>query len=152
MKKVLSLLLILIMMLSAIAFVSTLSASALENVKGKTIAEVLGMDVDRYMNWLTSHEKDKYYLGTPYVGFDHRNPTGDCKGAYGSLDTRGKAAMNCIGFVWHALYKPTKASGGKTSLIPTMTGWVSFYRYYNVSHRYFSSINEMLNSGYLEKG
>ena len=46
----------------------------------------------------------------------------------------------------------SKDSGGKTSLIPALKGWSTFYNGYGISHRYFSSKREMLDSGYLEKG
>ena len=132
-----------------------LSAGAVPaEVKGITIADCLGMDGVEYLSWLMSHENDGYYLGTPYVGYDHRNPNGDCSKANGDLDKKGVAAMNCTGFVWHALYKPTLASGGKTNLIPALgrTGWYSFYSSSKISRRYFSSKKAMLDSGYLEKG
>lgn len=128
------------------------AGAAGREVKGKTIAQVLGMDGATYINWLSSHEKDSYYLGTPYKEYDYRNPKGDCSHAYGAYDKKGAAAMNCTGFVWHALYRPTKASGGKSSLIPAVTGWVTFYQKYQISRRYFTSKAEMLASGYLEKG
>ena len=138
----------------ALTLFSTLivPANAATEVKGKTIAQVLGMDGGVYMEWLQSHENDSYYLGTPYGEGDYRNPNGDCKGAYGNLDTKGVAAMNCTGFVWHVLMKATKSSGGTTSIIPAMSGWVTFYRNNNISRKYFSSKAEMLESGYLEKG
>ena len=34
-------------------------------IVGKTLAEVLGMDGNTYINWLYSHQSDKYYLTTP---------------------------------------------------------------------------------------
>ena len=124
-----------------------------------TIADVLGMDGAAYIEWLESHESDDYYIGTPYcpgwvdgMSGDYRNPNGDCQGAYGEADRPGVAGMNCTGFVWHALYKPTLASGGNTSMIPAISGWVTFYRNYNIRRYYFSSKAEMLNSGVLEKG
>lgn len=131
----------------------TASAATLPaQVKGKTVSQVLGMDTTIYMNWLESHENDSYYIGTPYKPYDRRNPNGDCKGAYGSSDIKGTAAMNCTGFVWHVLYKATSASGKDTSKIPALQGWYTFYKNNNISRRYFSSKTEMLNSGYLEKG
>ena len=123
-------------------------------VKGKTVAEVLGMDPVKYFAWLNSHTTDDYYLGTPYMPYDHRNPNGDCAGAYGTLDKKGVPGMNCTGFVWHVLYKATKESGGNTSMIPALgrTQWLNFYQNNNISRKYFSSKQEMLNSGYLDKG
>ncbi|MER2080585.1 MAG: hypothetical protein ABS876_03580, partial [Ruminococcus sp.] len=75
----------------------------------RTFLEAFGIDYDTYMKWMDDHDDDSpnpdYYLGTRYVGYDHRNPHGDCQGAYGSLDTPGVEALNCTGFVWHVLYK-----------------------------------------------
>lgn len=132
--------------------VSASAATVPSEVKGKTISQVLGMNPQTYMDWLTSHEYDNYYIGTPYETYDYRNPNGDCKGAYGKYDTPGKAAMNCTGFVWHVLYKATKASGGNTDIIPADIGWYTFYTSNNISRKYFSSKSEMLKSGYLTKG
>lgn len=128
------------------------AVSVPSEVKGQTISDALDMDFDVYMQWLESHESDSYYLGTPYAPYDRRNPNGDCAGAYGVYDIPNVPAMNCTGFVWHVLYKATQASGGNTSIIPGISGWKTFYSTNNISRRYFSSKEEMLSSGYLEKG
>lgn len=138
---------------TAQAATSLASVSALPaEVKGTTLCSAFNMDFQKYMDWLKSHEKDNYYLGTPYKGYDHRNPKGDCGGAYGKNDVKGVAAMNCTGFVWHVLYKATKASGGNTSIIPALSGWYTFYSSHKITRKYFTSKSAMLNSGYLEKG
>lgn len=141
-----------ITLFSMFPVISVSAASLPSEVKGKTISQVLGMNPQTYMDWLTSHEYDNYYIGTPYETYDYRNPNGDCKGAYGKYDTPGQAAMNCTGFVWHVLYKATKASGGNTDIIPADIGWYTFYTSNNISRKYFSSKTEMLKSGYLTKG
>jgi len=149
--RVLAILLILAVMFSA----SAVSASAYyHDVKGRTLADVLGMDGVVYYRWLTSHINDTYYNTTPYAHADHRNPNGDCDGANGSLDTPGVPALNCMGFVWHALYMPTKMSGGNTGMIPAYGkgGWYGLYTNYNITRRYFSSSKELLESGYAERG
>ena len=138
---------------TAQAATASASVSALPGeVKGTTLCSVLNMDFQKYMDWLKAHEKNNYYIGTPYKGYDHRNPKGDCAGAYGTNDVKGVAAMNCTGFVWHVLYKATKASGGNTSIIPALSGWYTFYSSHKITRKYFSSKSAMLNSGYLEKG
>lgn len=152
-KKAVSLVLVLAVVVSLTALTATQS-SALE-VKGKTLAQVLGMDGKIYFDWLNKHSTDNYYLGTPYAPYDHRNPNGDCKGAYGASDRRGVPALNCTGFVWHALYYPTKLSGGRTGAIPAYgnrIGWYGLYAHNNVSRRTFTSKAAMLKSGYAEKG
>ncbi len=154
MKRTISILLILTTALSVWLYrpltVSALSAGA--DVKGRTVCEALGMDGAAYMNWLLSHEHDNYYLGTPYRAYDHRNPNGDCKGAYGTLDVRGQPGMNCMGFVWHVLYKATGYSGGNMTNVNKSMGRLSFYRGLNITRRYFKNKKEMLDSGYAEKG
>lgn len=138
---------------TAQAATASASVSALPaEVKGTTLCSALNMDFQKYMDWLKAHEKNNYYIGTPYKGYDHRNPKGDCAGAYGNNDVKGVAAMNCTGFVWHVLYKATKASGGNTSIIPALSGWYTFYSSHKITRKYFSSKSAMLNSGYLEKG
>jgi len=138
---------------TAQAATASASVSALPaEVKGTTLCSALNMDFQKYMDWLKAHEKNNYYIGTPYKGYDHRNPKGDCAGAYGNNDVKGVAAMNCTGFVWHVLYKAIKASGGNTSIIPALSGWYTFYSSHKITRKYFSSKSAMLNSGYLEKG
>lgn len=102
----------------------------------KTVCSELGIDGYEYYKWMVNHDGDLgndidntvdytgYYIGTKYVGYDHRNPKGDCSGAYGVRDSKGVAAMNCTGFVWHVLMK-SALNSGKTlewanSNIPTM--------------------------------
>ncbi len=153
-KRITAIVLVLILLVSTGAFSIEASAhKAGDSVKGKTVCQALGMDGAAYMNWLLSHEHDNYYLGTPYRAYDHRNPRGDCKGAYGTLDQRGVPGMNCMGFVWHVLYKATKMSGGNTKKVRAMAaGRLTFYEGYNITRRYFRNKKAMLDSGYLEKG
>lgn len=125
----------------------------------RTFLEAFGIDYDVYMKWMDDHDADSanpsYYLGTPYVGFDHRNPNGDCAGAYGDYDEPGVGAMNCTGFVWHVLYKAAVHSGASYSQInrlevmwrvPVSWAELGIYRVY------FDSIEDVYNSGVLEKG
>ena len=137
----------------------------------KTVLEALKIDPVKYHDWLLSHEgttKDDtkkmpegttgYYLGTPYIGYDHREPNGDTKHAYGELDRKGVAAMNCNGFVWHVMYK---ASGldWKTAKkrIPRVlySEWNKMCRDNKViSYKYKGkdAIKKALKDGHLTKG
>ncbi len=152
--RITSILLTLVLILCACPI--TLSSGALsagDEVKGNTVCQALGMDGGAYLSWLSSHEHDSYYLGTPYRPYDHRNPNGDCKGAYGWLDSYGVPGMNCMGFVWHVLYKATSMSGGYVSRANRMAaGRLTFYEGLNISRKYFKNKQAMLKSGYLEKG
>ena len=141
----------------------------------RSMTKVLGMDYNKYLNWLDTHDKDSanpgYYVGTRYSAGDCRNPNGDCKTPYGHLNTRGVPGSNCTGFVWHVLYKSCDGGsfcgnhmGGrcqyKTStgiILPTLfgsdgTGWYNFYNSNDIERYYFSTKSAMLNSGVLEKG
>ena len=154
MKRAVSLLLIAAFIISIMSF-AVVPASAVTEVKGKTLSQVLGMDGKTYFEWMNSHVSDNYYNGTPYAPYDHRNPNGDRYHKYGVNDSYGTPALNCTGFVWHALYMPTKLSGGKTKLIPaycTASTWYGLYANNRVTRRYFTSKAAMLKSGYAEKG
>ncbi len=125
----------------------------------RTFLEAFGIDYDTYMKWMDDHDDDSpnpdYYLGTRYVGYDHRNPHGDCQGAYGSLDTPGVEALNCTGFVWHVLYKSAVHSGASRSQInslPIMGNVTPTWSYLGVYRIYFPTKEAALASGVLEKG
>ena len=114
---------------------------------------------------LSQHENDEYYLTTPY---GNKGPHGeggaidtwDCwkpKGEYGS-----GAYMNCTGFVVAVL----RACGANTSIIGNYTAkdgynrgnetnalkWDKYCRDNNAVSYTFSSKEQMLASGILEKG
>lgn len=125
----------------------------------RTFLQAFGIDYDTYMKWLDDHDADSpnpnYYIGTPYVGFDHRNPRGDCAGAYGDCDSSGVAAMNCTGFVWHVLYKSAVRSGASREQInslPVMGSVIPTWDRLGVYRIYFPTKEEALASGVLEKG
>ncbi len=125
----------------------------------QTILQAYGIDYDVYMKWLDDHDADsanpRYYLGTPYVGQDHRNPHGDCQGAYGAYDSPGYEGMNCTGFVWHVLYKAAVHSGASRSQINrmgVMGGVLSSWSNYGVYRIWFNSLEEAYRSGVMEKG
>lgn len=119
---------------------------------GTTVSKVLAINPTIYLNWMKSHEKDKYYVDTKYKPFDCRNPNGDCSGKNGANNDYGKPGLNCTGFVWHALTIPCRKSGGNTGMIPTLGGWVGLYESHGVTRRQFSTVKEMLMSGFLEQG
>lgn len=125
----------------------------------QTILDAYGIDYDVYMKWLDDHDADSanphYYLGTPYEEYDHRNPYGDCDGAYGDYDEPGVAAMNCTGFVWHVLYKAAVHSGASDEQIDelgVMGGVLSSWSSNGVYRIFFDDLDEAYDSGVLEKG
>ena len=131
---------------------------------GQTIDQALGA-TKTVESVLSQHENDEYYLTTPYGnkgphGEDGAINTWDCwkpKGEYGS-----GAYMNCAGFVVAVL----RACGANTSIIGNYTAndgynrgneanaskWENYCRDNNVVSYTFSSKEQMLASGILEKG
>ena len=131
---------------------------------GQTIDQALGA-TKTVESVLSQHETDEYYLTTPY---GNKGPHGeggaidtwDCwkpKGEYGS-----GAYMNCTGFVVAVL----RACGADTSIIGNYTAkdgynrgnetnaskWDEYCRDNNAVSYTFSSKEQMLASGILEKG
>ena len=131
---------------------------------GQTIDQALGA-TKTVESVLSQHENDEYYLTTPY---GNKGPHGeggaidtwDCwkpKGEYGS-----GAYMNCTGFVVAVL----RACGANTSIIGNYTAkdgynrgnetnafkWDEYCRDNNAVSYTFSSKEQMLASGILEKG
>ena len=131
---------------------------------GQTIDQALGA-TKTVESVLSQHENDEYYLATPY---GNKGPHGeggaidtwDCwkpKGEYGS-----GAYMNCAGFVVAVL----RACGANTSIIGNYTAndgynrgnetnaskWEEYCRDNNAVSYTFSSKEQMLASGILEKG
>ena len=131
---------------------------------GQTIDQALGA-TKTVESVLSQHENDEYYLTTP---FGNKGPHGeggafdtwDCwkpKGEYGS-----GAYMNCAGFVVAVL----RACGANTSIIGNYTAkdgynrgnetnackWDEYCRDNNAVSYTFSSKEQMLASGILEKG
>ena len=131
---------------------------------GQTIDQALGA-TKTVESLLSQHENDEYYLTTPY---GNKGPHGeggaidtwDCwkpKGEYGS-----GAYMNCTGFVVAVL----RACGADTSIIGNYTAkdgynrgnetnaskWDEYCRDNNAVSYTFSSKEQMLASGILEKG
>ena len=125
----------------------------------RTFLEAFGIDYDTYMKWMDDHDKNSpnpdYYIGTRYVAYDHRNPHGDCKGAYSALDVPGSEGLNCTGFVWHVLYKSAYHSGASRSQLnslPVMGNVVPTWANLGVYRIYFPTKQAALDSGILEKG
>ena len=131
---------------------------------GQTIDQALGA-TKTVESVLSQHENNEYYLTTPY---GNKGPHGeggaintwDCwkpKGEYGS-----GAYMNCTGFVVAVL----RACGANTSIIGNYTAkdgynkgneanaykWEEYCRDNNAVSYTFSSKEQMLASGILEKG
>lgn len=121
----------------------------------KTIDQYLG--ASNLLTWLNSHEKDKYYIGTPYRGVSGSwDDPRTCMQPNGNVQSNYTAGMNCTGFVAHAFEK----GGGNLNRVTTrLSGaYANAYNWsdtvYNndlKSYR-FNTISEALKSGVLKKG
>ena len=119
-KRILSLLLAVVLMLSALPFSVSADEITINDSSGdvpvlyaqdpfNTVkSEVeggtnymtsVGVTREAIVRELESHEDDDFYLGTKYVGGDAQSPNGDT-----SYNT-GKVGMNCAGFISYVLRK-----------------------------------------------
>ncbi len=116
-----------------------------------TLEDIYGVSRMELVNWLTSHENDSYYLGTPYKPYDWRSPRGDING-YGIHSDGKSAGMNCTGFVWHALCAAHGWRDDIAQRLPALQGWANAITAHGLETYRFSSKQAMLDSGILEKG
>ena len=119
-KRILSLLLAVVLMFSALPFSVSADEITIRDSSGdvpvlyaqdpfNTVkSEVeggtnymtsVGVTREAIVRELESHEDDDFYLGTKYVGGDAQSPNGDT--SYNS----GKVGMNCAGFISYVLRK-----------------------------------------------
>ena len=125
--------------------------------------KVIGVSRIRLVTWLTQHQYDGYYLGTPYsTGFSV--PT--CTYPNGERRWDGYSGMNCTGFVAHAWSK----CGGNLAAVaennshspwaggPGGGSYINAWRFYGYaidsgSKVYeFNKVQDLLNSGLARKG
>ena len=125
--------------------------------------KVIGVPRIRLVTWLTQHQYDGYYLGTPYsTGFSI--PT--CTYPNGERRWDGYSGMNCTGFVAHAWSK----CGGNLAAVaannnhspwaggPGGGSYINAWRFYGYaidsgSKVYeFNKVQDLLNSGLARKG
>ena len=125
--------------------------------------KVIGVPRIRLVTWLTQHQYDGYYVGTPYsTGFSI--PT--CTYPNGERRWDGYSGMNCTGFVAHAWSK----CGGNLAAVaannnhspwaggPGGGSYINAWRFYGYaidsgSKVYeFNKVQDLLNSGLARKG
>ena len=133
------------------------SANSAEKVTKKAtivkLDEKLGAKPGKVLEELQAHEKDGYYLGTPYSGFPLTAE--NCmrpNGAYG-----GNGAMNCTGFVAYVLEKcgadlsgidKGSLRGGKVNA----SNWFHWMTDNAVESYHYNTIDELLAGGKAQKG
>lgn len=120
-----------------------------------TLANFLGFNASEFIEWLSSHENDDYYIGTPYLSLPLTNgephPNGDAKG--------GTPGMQCNGFVAHALNK-VGANDSKFSAYGSPYGsyvygtnvWVQAIADNDIRSYAYDTVEDLLNDGHAEKG
>lgn len=154
--------------------------SVCNNPTGTKTVSDWGVTRDEVIAELTAHENDKFYLTTPYEGYDNQSPNGD-------TGYNGSAGLNCAGFVSYVLRKcgldagtadlnthsavPAASVQGLMTK-PTSAGWETYWsgsylkyellggasNYANwiengdIRSYAFQTKADMLSSGKLEKG
>ncbi len=181
-KRILSLLLAVVLMFSALPF--SVSADEIEMVEmdapvlfaqdpfntvksevegGTNYMTSVGVTRESIVRELESHEDDSYYLGTKYAGGDAQSPNGDA--SYNS----GTVGMNCGGFVSYVLRKAGLDAETTMEIMHRTPGnqfgsglaydWLAGASNYknliengNISAYAFRTKQELLSSGLAEKG
>ena len=124
-----------------------------EREKKVKLDERLGVEPGKVLAELTAHEKDGYYLGTPY----NSSPLTEANcmrpnGAYG-----GNGGMNCTGFVASVLEKCGAdlsgiAGRGYTGGKVNASNWYHWMQENAVEYYHYNTIEELLGSGHAQKG
>lgn len=124
-----------------------------EREKKVKLDERLGVEPGKVLAELKAHEKDGYYLGTPYDSSPLTEE--NCmrpNGAYG-----GNGGMNCTGFVAYVLEKcgadlsgiaGRGYRGGKVNA----SNWYHWMQENAVEYYHYNTIEELLASGNAQKG
>ncbi len=133
--------------------------------KAMPINIALGVKKSSVISWMTSHEKDKYYLTTPYAG---RKATGSSSSIYGWNPTGcirpngrysgNNPGLNCAGFVAD-VFAYSGAGWSNVEKIGTVsrsyisaTAWYNYVQNNKLKYYWFDSIDAALQSGKLHKG
>ena len=115
--------------------------------------EKLGVAPGKVLEELQAHEKDGYYIGTPYSGYPLTAE--NCmrpNGAYG-----GGGAMNCTGFVAYVLEKcGADLSGIARGSLPggkvNASNWFHWMQDNAVESYHYNTIEDLLAGGMAQKG
>lgn len=118
------------------------------------VAEYLGTTKDRLLRELQSHERDNFYLGTPFRGLVL--PSEKVLSPNGAPNRYGPG-MNCTGFVATAF---RRAGGDLGQITRVANAWGDVGNAYNwrdaltrnTEYYEFSSVSQLLASGKAEKG
>lgn len=127
------------------------------NVAIKAQKDFLGTCKGKIIDELKAHEKDSFYLGTPYKGL-HSGITDYQMLGYpkGAPRSDGYSGMNCTGFVatvtrrTGANLSPVASQGLSGSYYNACNWWR--YMKKNVKYYKYTSISQLLKSGNAKKG
>ena len=117
-----------------------------ENYKKGNLCQFLGIDGQKYYNFLKTHISDKTYIGTNYSKNSYKD---GANGFSGWVNSAG-AGMDCEGFIDNVLKQcgashPMSVGGGGK-------GWVAYNNHYGLPYYDYSSKADMLASGILDYG
>ena len=169
MKKIDLLFLVLVLLLMMVPFRTHAEEDTGSSVEETTLDEELGTTREKVVAFLSSHESDDYYLGTPFRDFSRPWNAEWCERPYGRF-ADNEPQMNCTGFVADVLIQ----SGVKEQALIDMARWDEENGYYydtdgggyvdadywfyfamfypGLRSYTFSSVEEALASGVLQKG
>ncbi|MGX7012855.1 hypothetical protein [Vagococcus silagei] len=119
----------------------------------RSVSSFMGVSRQRLLGDLNSHLNDRYYLGTPYVGYMDPARSMSPNGA----PTQYGPGFNCTGWVAYAVRK----AGGDLNMITRVAndygGVVNAYNWRdalkaNTNYRTYDTISSLLASGQTKKG
>lgn len=102
---------------------------------------------------LSAHEKDGYYLGTPY----NSSPFTEANCMRPNGANNGAGGMNCTGFVASVLKKcganlsPISNMGGAGGCVNAVN-WFKWMKQNSIEYYHYNTVSELLNSGKAQKG
>lgn len=121
-----------------------------------TLSEYFGISPHAILHELKSHEKDSYYLGTPYRNGNDYAPEA-CLSPNGDANSFGPG-LNCTGFLAHVFRKAGAdlskvESYGHAGGVTNATNWFgAIVDSGNVDAQRFDSVEALLASGQAQKG
>lgn len=152
-RRTLALSIIAIVMLIFAIIESAEAADYAANPDGTTTLDKALGCTGNIVTWLSSHENDSYYLGTPYTGLDNDNPENSMRP---NGESGGSGQMNCTGFVASVLRHEgadlTKIGTRRDGWYGNATNWQDYVHNKSLKSYKFDSISSALGSGVLRKG
>lgn len=123
--------------------------------RNQGVAQFLGTTKNNILNELLKHEKDNFYLGTPFRGLASTDPA-RCMSPNGAPTWYGPG-MNCTGFVATVMQRAGANLNKITNVANAWGGICNAYNWRdalgaNVEYYAFNSVSQLLSSGKASKG